>query len=331
MPDNPHLPGDVPLVALRRGKLTESVHRGRAVICNPHGRVLKTYGDPDAYTYLRSSAKLFQALPLILSGAADALGLTGEEVAITCGSHAGEESHIQTVRSILNKAGLSEENLQNGTHQPLYAPEAAKLAARGEKPRRVHGNCSGKHAGMLAVCVHEGWDLTGYRDRNHPLQRHILELVAVFCGVAADDIRLGGDGCGVPAFALPLKGLATGFARLVTGKGLPKEISDAAQSIREAVREHPYMIAGTGRFDTQLVRQTDLIAKSGAEAVFAAASPDGRGFALKISDGASRAGPPAALALIGYPEARTSDLENRTRPVLTDLDGTAVGELLPLL
>ena len=316
VPDNPDLPGDVPLVALRRGGLTESVHRGRAVTCDPRGTVLENFGDPEAPTYLRSSAKPFQALPLVLSGAADALGLTGEEVAVACGSHSGEESHVRAVRSILDKAGLSEEDLRNGTHPPLYAPEAAKLAARGEEPRRVHGNCSGKHAGMLAVCAYEGWSTTGYRDRDHPLQQRILELVATVCGVAADRVRLGGDGCGVPAFALPLRGLATGFARLATGEGLPEEVSAAARVIREAVRDHPHMVAGTGRFDTQLMRRTELIAKSGAEAVFAAASPDGRGFALKISDGAGRAVPPAALALLGYPEAEAGGLEDRERPAV---------------
>ncbi len=330
MPDNPDLPGDVPLVALRRGKLTESVHRGRAVICDPSGEVQRSLGDPEAYTYLRSSAKPFQALPLILSEAAEAFGLTVEEIAVACGSHAGEDRHVRAVRSILNKAGLSEKDLQNGAHPPMYSPAAAELAARGEEPRCVHGNCSGKHAGMLAVCVHEGWNLTSYRDPDHPLQRRILELVAVVCGVAADDIRLGGDGCGVPAFALPLKGLATGFARLTTGEGLPEEVSEAARSVREAVQEYPYMVAGTGRFDTRLMRGTEFIAKSGAEAVFAAGSPDGRGFALKVSDGASRAVPPAALPLLGHPEVEASDLESWKHPVVTDLEGNPVGDLLPL-
>jgi L-asparaginase II len=203
-------------------------------------------GDPEGYVYARSSAKPFQALPLVLSGAVYDFGLTDEELAVACASHNAEEPHLRAVGSILEKAGLSEDDLQNGAHPPLYAPAAMELACSGEEPRNIHGNCSGKHAGMLAVCVHEGWATSGYRDPSHPLQMWILEIIARVCGLELDEILLGGDGCGVPTFGMPLENLATGFARLATG-ALPDDLAEAANKVRGAMREHPYMVGGTER------------------------------------------------------------------------------------
>ncbi len=297
-------------------------------MCDPGGEVLYAVGDVGGYAYARSSAKPFQAVPLILSGAADGLGLTDEELAVACASHNAEERHLEAVRSILRKARLSEEDLQNGAHPPLFEPAAAALARRGEKPRSIHGNCSGKHAGMLAVCVHEGWEKESYRDPDHPLQSWILETVARFCGLERDEILLGGDGCGVPAYGMPLKNLATGFARLATGDNLPAELAQAALKISSAMRGHPHMVAGTERFDTLVMGGTDLVAKSGAEGVYGAGSPAGWGLALKVSDGGGRALRPAALTILArqgvdVPGASPSRL-------VRDLHGRAVGTVVPL-
>ena len=285
-------------------------------------------GDAGGFAYARSSAKPFQAIPLILSGAAGALGLTDEELAVACASHNAEEPHLAAVRSILQKARLSEGELLNGAHPPLYAPAAARLARSGEEPKPIHGNCSGKHAGMLAVCVHEGWETGSYRDPDHPLQRWILEIIARFCGLEREEILSGGDGCGVPAFGMPLENLATGFARLATGENLPDDLTEAAGRVRRVMREHPYMVAGTGRFDTAVMSSTGLVSKSGAEAVFCAGSPEGWGLALKISDGAGRALRPAALTILAR---RGVDVpgEPETRPV-RDLHGETVGRIVPL-
>src|SRR5215207_1837310 len=234
MTEEAGLPEDIPLAAVRRGELVESVHRGRLAVYDPEGIVLEAFGDPEAYVYLRSSAKPFQALPLVLSGTADAFGLTDEELAVACASHNAEEFHLAAVRSILEKAGLSEDDLQSGAHPPMYGPEAEKMVRRGDDPRPIHSNCSGKHAGMLAVCVHEGYETLSYRDPGHPLQRRILGLVADVCGLKEDEILVAGDNCGVPAFALPLRGFATGLARIATGEGLPDEIADASLRIRDA-------------------------------------------------------------------------------------------------
>lgn len=322
------LPKDAPLVAVRRGALIESVHRGRSATCTPEGEVLDSTGDPEGYAYIRSSAKPFQAIPLLLSGAADAFGFTDEELAVICASHSGEEHHVSLARSILDKAGLSEESLQNGPHAPFYKPAARQLARTGQTPSAIHGNCSGKHAGMLALCVHEGWCTVDYRKPGHPAQRRILEVVAEVCGVEPDEVLLGGDGCGVPSFAMPLRSLATGFARLISGKSLSAELSGACGRIARAMRENPYLVAGTGRFDTDLMRETDLLVKGGAEGVFACASPEGWGMATKISDGAGRATKPAALSVLAR---QGVEPHIETKADLYDLNGEAVGEIAPLL
>jgi L-asparaginase II len=320
------LPEDAALAAVTRGALVESVHRGRLAVCDHDGNVLEAVGDPEAYIYARSSAKPFQALPLVISGAADAFGLTDEELAVACASHNAEESHLAAVRSILEKSGLTEEDLQSGVHLPLYKPEADRLIRSGEEPRPIHGNCSGKHAGMLAVCVHEGYETATYRDPSHPLQRRILGLIAEICGLREDEVLVAGDNCGVPAFALPLRSFATGLARVATGNALPDELALAALRIGAAMREHPFMVAGTGRFDTDLMGLTDLLVKGGAEAVLAVGSREGWGMVLKISDGALRGVRPVALAALGGMGVEVSEAVSDVR----GLHGEKIGEIWPL-
>jgi L-asparaginase II len=334
-------PDDAPLVAVRRGAVVESLHRGRWVAVQLGGDSLAGAGDADGFVWLRSSAKPFQALPLILSGAADELGLTAEEIAVACGSHSGEPRHLAAVRALLRRAGLSEADLQNGTHPPMHAPSAARLARSGEEPRRIHGNCSGKHAGMLAVCAHAGWDTSDYRDPDGPLQRLVRRAVAEVCGLRPEELRLAGDGCGVPVFGMPLRNLALGFARLAGGgevdDGLSEEMGVALGRVRDAMLEHPYLVAGTGRFDTRIMesaRDIGLVAKGGAEGVFACGGHRGDsgenhwGMALKISDGTGRAVAPAAVAAlrrVGLPVDK--DLGRRE---VKDLRGEVVGEITAL-
>ena len=329
LPENPTagIPEDVPLAVVRRGPMAESLHRGRACFCDPSGELLDTLGDPDAYVLLRSSAKPLQALPLVLSGAADAFGLTDRELAVACASHNAEPEHLEAVRSLLEKAGLSEDDLGSGAHPPMHAPAAAELERRGETPRPIHSNCSGKNAGMLAVCAHEGWATVGYRRPHHPLQRRIVEFVGVVCGLDEDEIIVAGDNCGVPTFGVPLRNLATGLARMATGTHLADDEAAASLRLRDAMRSHPFMVAGTGRLDTEVMNRTELITKVGAEAVFAAGSPEVWGMALKVSDGAGRALRPAALAIL----ARRGVVVG-TEPVETyDLHGEPVGSIEGLL
>lgn len=227
----------------------------------------------------------------------------------------------------MEKSGLSEDYLQNGPHPPFHGPSAVRLARSGEPPSAIHGNCSGKHAGMLALCAHEGWGLRDYREPGHPAQRRILAAVAEICGLGTDGILLGGDGCGVPSFAMPLRALATGFARLVGGGRISADLENACRRIRGAMRANPYLVAGTGRFDTGLMQDTDLVAKGGAEGVFACGSPEGWGLALKISDGAGRAVRPAALSALAR---RGKLVAGETETALHDLHGEAVGEVFAL-
>ena len=228
----------------------------------------------------------------------------------------------------MEKAGLSEASLQNGPHPPFYAPAAARLARNGEKPAAIHGNCSGKHAGMIVLCVHEGWSIEDYREPVHPVQRRILETVAEICGLETDEILLGGDGCGVPSFAMPLRSLATGFARLVTGERLSAGVAEACGRIRHSMRDNPYLVAGTGRFDTALMHGTSLVVKGGAEGVFACGSPEGWGMALKITDGSSRAVGPAALTILAQ---QGTTISEETESGLRDLHGEVVGEVFALI
>ena len=325
--DDAGLPEDVPLAAVSRGGLVECVHRGRLAVCDPRGVVLRVYGDPEAYVYLRSSAKPFQALPLVLTGTAEAFGLTDEELAVACASHNAEEPHLAAVRSILEKAGLDEGDLQSGAHPPMYAPAAAELVRSGEEPHPIHGNCSGKHAGMLAVCVHEGYETLTYRDPAHPLQRCILGLMAEICDVPEDEILVAGDNCGVPAFALPLRSFATGLARIATGEELPDHLVGAVLRIRDAMRGYPFMVAGTGRFDTELMERTRLLVKGGAEAVLAVGDPQGWGMGLKISDGSHRAVRPAALAALDQMGVEVEE----SISIVRGLHGEEVGEIGPLI
>ena len=321
------LPEDAPIAAVRRGALVESIHRGRLAVCDPRGNVPEAVGDPKAYVYARSAAKPFQALPLVLSGAADAFGLTDRELAVACASHNAEEPHLAAVRSVLEKAGLTEDDLQSGAHLPLYEPEADKLVRNGEGPRPIHSNCSGKHAGMLAVCVHEGYETATYRDPGHPLQRRILGLLAEVCGLEEDGVLVAVDNCGVPAFALPLRSFATGLARIITGEELSDELTGAALRITVAMRGYPFMVAGTGRFDTALMDSTALLVKGGAEAVLAVGSREGWGMALKISDGSERAVRPAALAALGGMGVEVPEADTGVR----GLHGEIVGEIEPLI
>ncbi len=318
---------DTPLVALRRGGLVESVHQGRIAVCGPEGNILEAAGDPEGYFYPRSAIKPFQAMALVLSGAADAFGLTEEELAIACGSHRGEGRHVEAVGSLLRKAGLSEDDLDNGAHPPIDDPSMDALIRRGEDFRRIHGNCSGKHAGMVAVCAQKGWHIGTYREPGHPLQVWIRVLLAESCGTAPEKLILGGDGCGAPAFAMPLKSLAIGFARLATGEGLPDIMAEAALRLRDAMRSNPFMVSGTGGFDTKVMENTDLVAKGGADGVWAAGSEEGWGMAIKTSDGAGRAVRPAAVSAL---ERRGVEFVGANSFPVRDLHGAVVGEMAAL-
>jgi L-asparaginase II len=286
------------LVEVTRGSLVESCHRGAVAIADADGRVLLALGDIERPVYPRSAVKAMQALPLVESGAADAFGLGDQELAIACASHSGEEAHIDAVRSLLAKAGLTEPQLACGAHWPIGERASRELMRADKSPTVIHNNCSGKHAGMLATAVHLGLDPVGYERLDHPVQEEIGRILSETCGVALEDIGI--DGCSVPTFALPLAAVATGFARLASGRGLEPERGQAARRLMQACFAAPDLVAGEGRFDTIVMRglRNAAFAKGGAEGVHCAALPSlGIGIAVKVDDGTKR-GAEMVLAIL---------------------------------
>src|SRR6266699_3633601 len=204
-----------PLVEVRRGSITESRHRGHVIAVDGEGRVIAFLGTPDTVTYLRSSAKPFQALPLLLSGAADRFGFTEPEIALACASHSGEPIHTELALSMLQKIGLGPQALKCGTHEPFSAAETRRLREQGKAPSVLQNNCSGKHAGMLALALQLGAPTAGYDNPDNPVQVAIQEVIARFSGVSISELAMGVDGCGVPVFGVTVRAMARMFARLV--------------------------------------------------------------------------------------------------------------------
>lgn len=279
-----------PLARVRRGDLVESVHLGHLVACAADGRAVLRLGDPDAVVFPRSALKPVQAVAMVRAG----LDLDGELLALAAASHSGEPAHLEGVRRILDGAGLDERALDNTPGTPLGAAHPPVPGT----PSSIAQNCSGKHAAMLATCVACGWPTGGYRDPDHPLQKHVRATVAELTGDEPAHVAV--DGCGAPLFSTTTAGLARAFARIATaGPGT------AEGRVAAAIRDRPWWLGGTGRPVTRFVdRVTGLIAKDGAEGVFAAALPDGRALAVKVLDGSARPVPAvvaAALTALGTP------------------------------
>lgn len=285
-----------------RGSLVESVHYGDWVICDAQGRIVFSQGDPHYVTFFRSAAKPIQAIPIVELGVADAYGFTTAELAVMCASHSGEAEHVQTVQSILNKIGLDHTALQCGIHLPKDKAVLQRVLQSGQPINELYNNCSGKHAGMLAICMYQGWDINTYTTPEHPLQQLLAQYVSEFCQVPREQLIIGVDGCGVPVFGCALDQMARAYARLVTGEGLPPERAQAAERVTTAMRMHPSLVAGSNQICTDLMRafsQYRLVAKAGAEAVYCVGLPDrGWGLALKIEDGNSRAISAIVLAIL---------------------------------
>jgi L-asparaginase II len=326
-----------PLVEVWRGGTLESVHHGAVAVTDDTGRTVLAHGDPGIVTFLRSSAKPAQVLPLLASGVADRFGFTDEEIAVMIGSHGGEPFHVAAVRSILTKTGVGEDALRCGAHAPYHRPSARALEAAGQTPTAIHNNCSGKHAGMLALAVAIGAPTESYLEDDHPVQARIRKTVATLAGMPEGDLGLAVDGCSAPNFALPLDRAAGLYARLMTGRSLPADLREAAARAIAAMRRHPAMVAGTDRLCTELMRAGGggLVAKIGAEGFYGLGyERDGRGFgiALKIADGdGNRARPAAALAALTalevLGEAPAADLFARFVGVVRNHRGLVVGRV----
>ena len=287
------------LVELTRGGVVESVHRGAIAVCDPAGRVVKCLGAIAAPVFARSSLKPFQALPLVASGAADAFGVTDAELALACASHSSEPGHVEAVRAWLARIGAGDADLVCGPHWPRHEPAMQAMLRAGEKPARVHNNCSGKHTGFLTLARHLQAPLAGYERPDHAVQRAVFAAVEALCGVDPVTGPMGSDGCAAPIPAFPLVALARGMARFAESAEAG-DYAGAAGRIVRAMAAHGWMVAGTGRSCTDLMAELGgAIVKTGAEGVFVAALPaEGLGIALKIDDGATRAAETAIVTVL---------------------------------
>lgn len=305
------------LAQVVRGDLVESEHMGSLVVLAPEGGTLLALGDPDQLVYGRSSLKPLQAVAMLRSG----LDLHGACLALAAASHNGEPGHIEGVRAILTAAGLDESALQNTPTLPLDAAAALDWQRAGRGPESIAQNCSGKHAAMLATCVAAGWDTAGYLDPGHPLQRAVRDTLAELTGEPASHPTV--DGCGAPLFATTLRGLARAFSTIArAGQTAP---AGAEGRVAQAMSAHPWHVAGTGRDATDVMLAVPgLIAKDGAEGVYAAALPDGTSIAFKVADGSARPRPAilrAALRVAGADQAPGADVAALDRVGRVDVLG----------
>ena len=336
------------LVDVLRGNATESTHCGALAVVDADGAVVASLGDTSRPIFPRSAVKVLQALPLVASGAADRLGLGDDELAIACASHGGEEIHAQTAARMLAKAGLDASALECGAHWPYLDSAARALAAQGCEPSALHNNCSGKHAGFLclACALHGGRPdlqqyVRGYVGAEHPVMREVTSALHAATGYDLSNAPRGIDGCSIPTFAIPLRHLAHAFARVGTGTGLSTGHAEAAKRLRAAVATAPYLVAGSGRFDTRVMERLGarVFCKVGAEGVYCAALPEcGLGVAIKIDDGNNARAAEVVMAAVIEAFVTLDDSDATFMRSLSDLrmknwNGLEVGRLIaaPLL
>jgi len=280
------------LVEVNRGPLVESRHRGAIAVVDACGRTRAAVGDIESPVFPRSAIKLIQALPLVESGAADAFGYGTEELALACASHSGERRHVAIAERMLERCGYTPADLECGAHPPRNRGAAIALHRAGEPPGPLHNTCSGKHAGFICLARHLGVDPKGYVSPDHPVQREVSAVLAATTGATLGADVCAVDGCSIPTYAVPLDRLALAFARLVSGEGVSSDRADAASRLFDACMSDPSLVAGTGRFCTEIMADFSgrVFVKTGAEGVYCGALPElGLGIAVKCDDGATRA------------------------------------------
>lgn len=333
-----HNAASVDLVHVLRGNLVESVHRGSVVVMEGD-RTLLSVGDPERVVYYRSTAKPLQALVVVTSGAADRFGFDDEELAIVAGSHNASPHHLDVVRSVLDKAGLDESALLCGGHwsidTKLARRQCAEHGADLDPLPAIWSNCSGKHAGMLAAAKALDVPTEGYLSHDHPVQVAITDVIAAFGGVASATVALGFDGCGAPVHAVDLNAMAASMVRLGRPDGaLAATLSEAAMRLGKAISAHPDMIAGEGRFDTDLMQTASkrILSKGGAEGVHGISVPDrGLGIAVKVDDGKDRGYRQVLIELLRrydvLSDAEAAALAERHGRTIRNFGGSEVGRL----
>jgi len=309
----------------------EVCHRG-AVAIQRGEELIFGAGDVSRAYFVRSAAKPFQTLPLLIDDGVQRFSLSQEEVAVTSSSHGGEPFHVRAVRSLLEKGGFAPAQLLCGVHAPLHEPSAHALVRANEPPSVLHNNCSGKHAGMLLQSKIQGASPDRYIDRDHPVQRRIHAVIAEVTGVAPDDLWTEVDGCSAPTFEVPLDGMARGFRNLANPDRLSEPTARAVRLLIAAVSAHPLMIAGHDRFDSDLIAATRgrVFCKIGAEGFLALGiAGEDLGLAIKIDDGATRGYIAVAMKLLEHhgllARAELDQLARYRDPRLRNHAGLIVG------
>jgi L-asparaginase II len=324
------------LVEALRGSLVESRHAGAVAVFDENGKAVFVLGDIDRPVFPRSAVKSIQALPLVESGAADAFGFGDKELALACASHAAEPAHVALAADMLGKASLDATALECGAHWPSSHQAMIALARSGGTPSALHNNCSGKHAGFLCSCRHLHIEHRGYIRPDHPYQEIIRRTMGEVTGAHHDERNRGIDGCSIPTYAIPLRHLAIGFARMATAKGFPADRAAAARRLLDACMAEPFYVSGSGKADLRLMQAAPgrIFVKTGAEGVYCGAVPEfGLGIAVKCDDGQGRASEVAVATvlakLLGNDAAVQAALAELLNPPLKNWNGIHVGELRP--
>lgn len=276
------------LVEAWRAETLESFHRGVICIVDEHYKVLYSKGDIYQDCFPRSAMKYLQHIPLLESGAIEKFGISLKEIAIMCGSHNAESYHVETVNSILTKIGLDRYALQCGAHYPMLPKDFIPMYAQGAAPQDIHNNCSGKHAGFLALCVFNNWDIESYLSPEHPLQKLIKETCASMYEVDINTMHYAFDGCSAPIYNVNVYHQAIGYKNLICNEKYDARRQKACNLIIEAVSKYPEMVAGTDRYCTDMMKicQQEVIGKTGAEGIFCLGFKNKRwGACIKIDDG----------------------------------------------
>jgi L-asparaginase II len=329
------------LVEAQRGGIVESMHRGAVAVVDADGALHSAVGDILRPIFARSAVKVLQALPLVESGAADAWGLSDSELALACASHGGEALHAQTSAAMLAKAGVDVHALECGAHWPYFDGAIKAMSAAGQQPSALHNNCSGKHAGfvclgcLMAKEADRREFLRGYVKPEHPVMREVSAALQAATGYELARTVVGTDGCSIPTYAVPLRHLAHAFARVGTGVGRRAGPATAAKRLRQAVASSPFMVAGTGRFDTVVMQRFGqrMFCKVGAEGVYCAALPElGLGVAIKMDDGNNARACEVVMAgviekLLPLNEADTAFVLGLRQLRLSNWNGIEVGQL----
>lgn len=323
------------IVEIRRGPWVESIHQVHAVVVRPDGSQVRAWGDPEIPTIPRSATKPFQTLPLIETGAAEALGFDERLIALSSASHGASATQMALLEALRDRLNLTDDALECGAHKPTDQASADALIRAGKSPCRLHNNCSGQHLGFIATALHLGEDPRGYSKPDHPVQLRSMAVVEEMTGIAIERSRLAIDGCNAPTYALPLKGFATAAARLADPSGLAATRRRSLDQIFAACTAYPELVAGEDRLDTAMMRalKGSGVTKIGAEGVvIGALRGQGLGFAIKVADGTGRAADAVAARLLIELGAGNADmLQKWANPPIRTAAGDIAGEIRVVL